>query len=225
MLESERDASLRHVRVSRLAGVVLALAMNAVAIAALFFGLQRVTTTIMPLPITMMVLAQTRQLPPSMPTIQLRMTTAPATKAALPEFAVAEEPMPQAPSVAPVSAAPPAPTAPAQIGPLDANAYLALLHNHLQQRMKYPLIAQRAHEEGNAQVHIVFDRAGMVLLVELVKSSGYQDLDQEAVDLVKRSQPLPPIPAIFRMDRVSTNLLMAFSLQGSQTVATSGGGG
>lgn len=43
-------------------------------------------------------------------------------------------------------------------------------------------------------IRFVMDRAGKVLSSRLERSSGFPDLDREAVALPKRAQPLPKPP-------------------------------
>jgi protein TonB len=49
-------------------------------------------------------------------------------------------------------------------------------------------------QEGTPLVRIVIDRAGRVLSVRLEQGSGHELLDAEALALVERAQPLPPLP-------------------------------
>lgn len=66
---------------------------------------------------------------------------------------------------------------------------------HIAQFEHYPEIAKAQNLRGTAQVLFSMDRKGRLLAVELKISSGSSLLDREAVDTVRRSAPLPPIPA------------------------------
>jgi len=59
---------------------------------------------------------------------------------------------------------------------------------------RYPSHARRRGEEGVPYVRFVIDRNGEVLSSTLARSSGFADLDREAVNLPKRAQPLPKPP-------------------------------
>ena len=94
-----------------------------------------------------------------------------ATKAVAP----AEGAQSRAPSVTPVS-------------------WRSVLLGHLQRHKKYPPIAMRRGQEGVAYVRFAIDRSGNVLSRKLERSSGSSFLDKEALELIVRSQPLPPPP-------------------------------
>jgi TonB family C-terminal domain len=66
---------------------------------------------------------------------------------------------------------------------------------HLQRFRRYPARARAARQQGTVTIRFRMNRAGMVLSSALVKKSGSYDLDQAALDTLKRAQPLPTIPA------------------------------
>lgn len=72
--------------------------------------------------------------------------------------------------------------------------YLTRLHDHIARFMDYPILARLNGDQGTAQVHFIMDAGNHVILVELHKSSGSTLLDKEALAMVKRAEPLPPVP-------------------------------
>jgi len=66
---------------------------------------------------------------------------------------------------------------------------------HLQRNKRYPHEAQVKREHGVSRVSFVIDRQGRVLSSSIAKGSGSQALDREALELLKRAQPLPTPPA------------------------------
>ncbi len=109
-----------------------------------------------------------------------------------------------------------APAAPAPPAPPDANAVPAWqgrLIGQLQRAKRYPDAARGAGEEGAAIVSFTMDRAGQVLSVRLVRSSGSAALDQEALALVHRAEPLPPPPAQLPGQTLTLTVPIRFSLQ------------
>ncbi|BAV65344.1 TonB family protein [Sphingobium cloacae] len=60
---------------------------------------------------------------------------------------------------------------------------------------RYPRMAMARRQQGIPYVRIVIDREGKVLSSRLERSSGFSDLDREAVALPKRASPLPKPPA------------------------------
>lgn len=78
--------------------------------------------------------------------------------------------------------------------PASADRWQAQLIAHLERRKRYPAAARGGREEGTALVRFQVDRGGNVLVVELVQSSGFHALDEEAVNLVRRATPVPKPP-------------------------------
>ncbi len=60
---------------------------------------------------------------------------------------------------------------------------------------RYPREAGFRRQQGVPWIRFVMDRDGRVLSVRLERSSGFRPLDDEAVALPKRAQPLPKPPA------------------------------
>lgn len=65
---------------------------------------------------------------------------------------------------------------------------------HLERRKRYPSGAKSRREQGTAYVRFSIDASGNVLSVRLARSSGFPELDQEVVAMVRRASPVPPPP-------------------------------
>ncbi|WP_395396602.1 TonB family protein [Novosphingobium sp. BL-8A] len=59
---------------------------------------------------------------------------------------------------------------------------------------RYPRDAHFARQQGVPYIRFTMDRQGKILSVSLERSSGIRSLDQEALALPKRAQPLPKPP-------------------------------
>ncbi len=57
------------------------------------------------------------------------------------------------------------------------------------------------------------DRAGHVLSAALVRSSGSPALDEEAVALIHRAEPMPPMPAEMQGPTVTLTVPITFALR------------
>ena len=112
------------------------------------------------------------------------MVTPPVTAPAMPAAA----PSPAAPAVPPAAAV-------AAPSPQVMASWQGRLVALLQRNLRYPDTAGRSREQGVASVTFTMDRTGHVVVARIAGSSGYQDLDQEALAVLQRSQPLPPPPA------------------------------
>ncbi len=68
------------------------------------------------------------------------------------------------------------------------------LMRHIERFQRYPGAARRDHLEGTVQVAFVMDRDGKILDAWIRSSSGRTVLDKEAVEALRRAEPLPGIP-------------------------------
>jgi protein TonB len=68
------------------------------------------------------------------------------------------------------------------------------LMTHLERRKRYPSGAKSRREQGTVHVRFRIDDAGNVLSVSLARSSGFAELDNEVLALVRRASPVPAPP-------------------------------
>jgi periplasmic protein TonB len=73
-------------------------------------------------------------------------------------------------------------------------SWQGLLQAHLARFKQYPAEARMSHHEGVPVVRFTMTRLGRVLSYRLENSSGHESLDREALALIERAQPLPPLP-------------------------------
>ncbi|HEY4276556.1 MAG TPA: energy transducer TonB [Rhizomicrobium sp.] len=99
---------------------------------------------------------------------------------------------PPAPAQAPPAIA--APVAQKGTGEGKEN-FVGRLLAQLNRFKQYPAAARKAHIEGVVMLHFVMDANGHVLQADIQKSSGRPVLDNEALALIQRAQPLPALPA------------------------------
>jgi protein TonB len=98
-----------------------------------------------------------------------------------------KEPETAAPKTAP---APPAPQVSSNTPDTREGRVLAILNKH----RRYPRMAMIQRQQGVPYIRFVMNREGKVLSVRIERSSGHRALDQEALALPKRAQPLPKPP-------------------------------
>jgi periplasmic protein TonB len=114
---------------------------------------------------------------------------------------------PAAPLTAPAPAAPPSaasgpamagPTAPTAVAhPAPDPAYAAAVLSRLARYKQYPLIAREQRLQGRVVLRLAVARSGHVTATSVERSSGAEVLDDAALDMVHRADPLPPLPASF----------------------------
>ena len=129
--------------------------------------------------------------PPPAPRIAAAPSPAPAPMVVPPP---PPEPMPEVTApVAPAPVeAPPAPPAPA-----PAPGPITLPSSGVQYLVKppldYPNASKRLRESGSVVVRVHIDAKGMPGEVELIKSSGFARLNQEAIRATRKARFVPPI--------------------------------
>ncbi|HEY7231915.1 MAG TPA: energy transducer TonB [Pseudolabrys sp.] len=140
--------------------------------------------------------------PPPPPDPDLTTTDVPPPEVKPPEKV--EEP--KAP--APVTAAPTRGGA-----PHVERSWETLLMRKLQQLKRYPSGAQARGEQGVAMLAFSVDRDGRVLDRKIVRSSGHPDLDNEALAMIERAEPLPAFPRSMTQAQQSLTVPIRFSLR------------
>jgi protein TonB len=155
-------------------------------------------------------LPETNALPPE-DTITKRPDEKPPEDAKPPEVsATRAENMPSVAPVAPSEAAAPQKIENAtQVSdhPLGQNAGLSQIDRqaienwqrdlvvHINRHKRYPAKAREAHQHGVARVAFAMDREGRVLRASIMQSTGFETLDQAAIEMLNRASPLPAPPA------------------------------
>ncbi|WBO23890.1 energy transducer TonB family protein [Sphingomonas abietis] len=116
---------------------------------------------------------------------------------------------PQPETAAPkTAAAPPAP----QVSSNTPDTWEGRVLARLQKYQRYPGEAKSARQQGVAYIRFRMSRDGHVLSSSLVRSSGFADLDQAALDTLRRADPLPKIPAD-RPDEIELSVPVEFYLR------------
>ena len=112
-----------------------------------------------------------------------------------------------------VTPAPPmAAPAPQKAAGESRESYLGRVLAQLNRFKQYPRAARQARIEGVVMLHFVMAADGKVQSFEISKSSGRPVLDGEALALIQRAQPLPPLPADFPTRTLDAVVPIEFSL-------------
>jgi periplasmic protein TonB len=102
----------------------------------------------------------------------------------------------------------------AAIGAREAHAsWLSELAAHLARYKRYPAEAEARHNTGTVRLSFTMDRGGRVVSRHIEGSSGSGLLDQEALSMVERAQPLP-VPPGMPQTRITLTVPIRFSLPG-----------
>ncbi len=73
--------------------------------------------------------------------------------------------------------------------------YEQLISMWIQKFKQYPNTAKSAGMQGETVVRIRIDRRGNVRYYTLERSTGHAELDRAAVDMIRRANPVPAVPA------------------------------
>ncbi|WP_184715920.1 energy transducer TonB [Caulobacter sp.] len=94
----------------------------------------------------------------------------------------------------------------------SSNSYAARVRAWLESNKTYPKAARMRKQQGVVRVAFVIDRDGHVLDCRLVTPTGHALLDQEAMAMVRRSDPFPTPPHTVRGERIAMDAPVEFAL-------------
>jgi len=86
--------------------------------------------------------------------------------------------------------------------------YLTAVKQKINTVWDYPESAQKARLNGSLALQFSISRTGIIKQVRLLRSSGYTELDDEAMRAIAVSSPFPPLPGKLRLSRL--NILATF---------------
>ncbi|MCX5884862.1 MAG: energy transducer TonB [Proteobacteria bacterium] len=86
--------------------------------------------------------------------------------------------------------------------------YLIVVKQKINTAWDYPESAQKARLDGSLALQFSISRTGIIKQVRLLRSSGYTELDDEAMRAIAVSSPFPPLPGNLRLSRL--NILATF---------------
>ena len=90
--------------------------------------------------------------------------------------------------------------------------YLVALVKAAKRYMRYPAQARERGWEGRVEVRLVIDAKGSIKSAIVKSSSRYRILDDQALEMVKKGQPLLQIPAALRGREFSVDIPVTFEL-------------
>jgi len=91
--------------------------------------------------------------------------------------------------------------------------YALAVQTRLIDHRSYPRRAQLRRQQGVARLFFALDRDGRVIESRIDQSSGYSLLDAEALAMVERAQPFPPLPDGLARSRLELVVPIQFDLR------------
>jgi protein TonB len=199
---------------ARLAGIGVTIAIHLLIMAGLLLGVQVARPRPVQKPV-MADLVKPEKQKPETPAATPRLIRPAQITIPAPEIVIqSAAPPPVIAAVTPPRAAPVAPpAAPSQGRGESRESYFGRLLAQLNRYKRYPPMARAAHITGVVMLHFVIDAEGRVLSFDIARSSGHAPLDEEALSLIRRAQPLPPLPAGFPTRTLDAVVPIEFSLR------------
>jgi protein TonB len=115
---------------------------------------------------------------------------------------------PVEPSVPPVSAADTE-----EIDSASLGQYRSALIAAARRYRKYPRVAVENGWEGRAEVRLTIDSNGSIASIGIRTRSGYEVLDQRALEMIRKAKPMAPVPQALRGKGFTLDLPVMFSLK------------
>jgi protein TonB len=143
--------------------------------------------------------------PPQTPVAEPRVTAPPKVETPPPARVEAPAPTPAPPAPAPV-------VAPSIDGKV-LHDYGVLVSGAVAKKKVYPRLALMRRWQGTAQLKLQVAADGSLRSVNLVQSSGFEVLDDQAIKMVKDAMPLPNLPDSLRGREFAIDIPVAFKLQ------------
>ena len=137
----------------------------------------------------------------------------------VPEAPRAPEPVSSPPVPSPPSAKP-EPSIPATAGaaadpsdPLTLGQYRIAIIAAAKRYKKYPRLALDNNWEGQAEIRMVIGADGTIASIGIKTRSGFEVLDQQALDMIRKAKLLAPIPAALRGKGFTVDVPVLFNLK------------
>jgi TonB family protein len=94
----------------------------------------------------------------------------------------------------------------------DLGSYLGNARMRIEKAKRYPREARRMGWEGKVVVSFQVNRKGEVAGIRLIQSSGYEELDREALATLRRASPFSP-PPLNEEERLELEIPLVFKLE------------
>jgi TonB family protein len=80
--------------------------------------------------------------------------------------------------------------------------YYRIVKDRIIKKIIYPEIAKRRNIEGNVKIGFLVLRNGKVEEIKVIKSSKYEILDKNSIDIIKNASPFPEFPDTLNYEKI-----------------------
>jgi len=91
--------------------------------------------------------------------------------------------------------------------------YQDMVKQKIESCRRYPNWAKKQGFEGTVHIKFTILSTGFVKNIKIIKPSGFNILDKEAISTIKRAQPFPPIPEEMKVSSLTMKVSVVFTLQ------------
>ena len=91
--------------------------------------------------------------------------------------------------------------------------YQDMVKQKIESCRRYPPWAKKQGFEGTVHIKFTILSTGFTKDIKIIKSSGFNILDKEAISTIKRAQPFPPIPEEMKVSSLTMEVSIVFTLQ------------
>lgn len=118
-----------------------------------------------------------------------------------------------------ITVPPPPPEPPKNVGPTDddinaaLNQYGSTLGRAIAKHKQYPKIAAMRGWQGECLLDLKLDGNGKVLSSSVKESSGFEVLDNQALEMVRKASPFPAPPDVLRGRNFNIIVPVSFKLE------------
>ncbi len=90
--------------------------------------------------------------------------------------------------------------------------YQDMVKQRIEQARRYPLWARRQKIEGAVYLRFAILSNGTSQEIRILRSSGFKRLDKEAIAIIKRAEPFPPVPKEICASELQMEIAIVFNI-------------
>ncbi|MGQ9608327.1 MAG: energy transducer TonB [bacterium] len=90
--------------------------------------------------------------------------------------------------------------------------YANYVRNKIESKKRYPIIARNMGIEGRVKVKLVISKDGNLEKIDILESSGYEILDETAIQSIRDAAPFPPIPEEIKKNKLELSIYMTYEI-------------
>ncbi len=91
--------------------------------------------------------------------------------------------------------------------------YISKVRYRIEKEKRYPKKSLIRKEEGTVMVSFLLNSSGSLLSAEVFSSSGFEGLDDAAIETVMGASPYPPFPKRLKRDRLSLKVPIKYEIR------------